>query len=154
MVPLPPRIDKELRWNWKVHHENALEAYHTDYVHKNARDSAPSHLTRFKTFQPGDGQVMMETGFAPGQGDLYAKEGATIVASDGLRDDKRRRVLFVSVLPTFFAVVQPAESERYAAAPARREHDGYAPFGFIRNPLSRRPISRKRIKRCRRRATL
>ena len=108
MMPLPPRIDKELRWNWKVHHENALEAYHTDYVHKNTHNSAPSHLTRFKIFEAGDGQIMMETGFAAGQGDLYSKEGATIVAIDGLRDDQRRRVLFVSVLPTFFAVVQPA----------------------------------------------
>ena len=33
---------ESLKWNWKLHHENALEPYHTSYVHKGYHDAVPS----------------------------------------------------------------------------------------------------------------
>lgn len=36
---------ESLKWNWKLHHENALEPYHTSYVHKGYHEAVPSNLT-------------------------------------------------------------------------------------------------------------
>ena len=54
---------ESLQWNWKLHHENALEPYHTSYVHKGYHEAVPSELTEFRDFEIGDGQVMRSTGF-------------------------------------------------------------------------------------------
>jgi phenylpropionate dioxygenase-like ring-hydroxylating dioxygenase large terminal subunit len=109
MVPMPVRVDSDLRCNWKGHHENALEPYHTDYVHKRSHASAPANLSKFLDFSPGDGQVMTTTDFAAREADLFSKEGksAMPIIAD-LSQDQRRRLLFISVMPTFFGVFQPS----------------------------------------------
>ena len=108
MVPMPVRVDKDLAWNWKVHHENALEPYHTDYVHKRSHGAAPANLSAFMPFAPGDGQIMTTTDFAAGN-DLFAGERpAAMPVIATLAEAQRRRLLFVSVMPCFFAVFQPS----------------------------------------------
>jgi nitrite reductase/ring-hydroxylating ferredoxin subunit len=97
-----------LKWNWKLHHENALEPYHTDYVHKGFHTSVPSHLTQFCTFETGDGQVMRSTGFLQHGGDLYQEKGRSLPEIPGLTDVQRNRVMFVSIMPTVVAVLQPS----------------------------------------------
>ena len=97
-----------LKWNWKLHHENALEPYHTDYVHKGFHASVPSHLTKFCEFETGDGQVMRSTGFLEHGGDLYQEKGRTLPEIPGLTEEQRNRVMFVSIMPTVVAVLQPS----------------------------------------------
>lgn len=109
MVPMAVRVDSDLRCNWKGHHENALEPYHTDYVHKRSHASAPANLSRFFEFSPGDGQIMTTTDFAAPDADLFSQVGKSAMPLiEGLRPEQRRRLLFVSILPTFFAVFQPS----------------------------------------------
>ncbi len=96
-----------LKWNWKLHHENALESYHTDFVHKGFHASVPSELTQFMAFAPGDGQVMRWTGFKEGDSDLYQGKGGTLPEIEGLTREQRRRVMFVSLMPTVILVLQP-----------------------------------------------
>jgi phenylpropionate dioxygenase-like ring-hydroxylating dioxygenase large terminal subunit len=109
MIPMPVRLDADLRCNWKAHHENALEPYHTDYVHKSSHASAPANLSKFMEFSPGDGQVMTTTDFTSADADLFSKGDQTALpVIAGLGADERRRLLFISVLPTFFAVFQPS----------------------------------------------
>ena len=100
---------RNLGWNWKLHHENALEPYHTDYVHKGYHDAVPASKTEFCPFEPGDGQVMRMTGFAESDGDLFEAEGTRrLPGLRGLTNEQSSRVMFVSFMPTAVAVFQPS----------------------------------------------
>ena len=79
MVPMPVRVDSELRCNWKGHHENALEPYHTDYVHRRSHAAAPANLSKFMEFSQGDGQVMTTTDFASSNADLFGKDVMPVI---------------------------------------------------------------------------
>jgi phenylpropionate dioxygenase-like ring-hydroxylating dioxygenase large terminal subunit len=107
LVPSHRLALTDLAWNWKLHHENALESYHTDFVHKGLHASVPSKLTQFMTFEPGDGQVMRWTGFAEGDSDLYQSKSGTLPEIENLTAAQRRRVMFVSLMPTVILVMQP-----------------------------------------------
>jgi phenylpropionate dioxygenase-like ring-hydroxylating dioxygenase large terminal subunit len=96
-------------WNWKLHHENALEPYHTDYVHKGFHNAVPAELTQFTEFEVGDGQVMRTTGFAKAGGDLFEESGRQRLPDiEGLTDEQRGRVFFTSIMPCVVAVLQPS----------------------------------------------
>ncbi len=98
----------DLGWNWKLHHENAIEPYHTDFVHKGYHGAVPSNLTKFRRFEDGDGQIMRTTGFKSTGSDLFEEEGARLPEIEGLLDEQRGRVLFLSLMPNVFAVIQPS----------------------------------------------
>jgi phenylpropionate dioxygenase-like ring-hydroxylating dioxygenase large terminal subunit len=100
---------QSLKWNWKLHHENALEPYHTSYVHKGYHDAVPSNLTQFRDFEIGDGQVMRTTGFAKPAGDLFEESGnRRLPEIEGLSEEQSSRVLFISIMPCAVAVLQPS----------------------------------------------
>jgi phenylpropionate dioxygenase-like ring-hydroxylating dioxygenase large terminal subunit len=97
-----------LRWNWKMHHENALEPYHTDFVHKGVHETAPARLARFDRFEPGDGQIMHPTYLVSEDADLATNSGSRMLAQlPGLNADQRSRILFASVPPLLFGIFQP-----------------------------------------------
>src|SRR5690606_27515346 len=60
-------------------------------------------------FEPGDGQVMRTTGFVDSEGDLFEESGTRRLPDiDGLSEEQRRRVLFVSIMPSAVVVLQPS----------------------------------------------
>jgi phenylpropionate dioxygenase-like ring-hydroxylating dioxygenase large terminal subunit len=108
LIPAHVFIARDLRWNWKLHHENALEPYHTDYVHKGYHNAVPSQLTRFCDYEDGDGQVMRTTGFLAEDGDLFESKARRLPEVEGLTPEQRSRVMFISIMPNVVAVVQPS----------------------------------------------
>jgi phenylpropionate dioxygenase-like ring-hydroxylating dioxygenase large terminal subunit len=109
LVPTQTLALKDLKWNWKLHHENALEPYHTDYVHKGYHNAVPSRLTQFREYESGDGQVLRTTGFLADGGDLFEEKGSRRLPEiEGLTAEQRSRVLFVSIMPNVVAVIQPS----------------------------------------------
>lgn len=110
LVPAQQHAQRDLKWNWKLHHENALEPYHTSYVHRNFHDAVPSSLTTFLPFAEGDRDVMRQTGFAVGDsGDLFEESGNRRSPDmEGLTEEQKTRVTFVSVMPNLVAVIQPS----------------------------------------------
>lgn len=69
----------------------------------------PSNLTQFWDFELGDGQVMRSTGFSKATGDLFEESGNRRLPDiDGLSEEQRGRVLFVSIMPCAVAVLQPS----------------------------------------------
>jgi phenylpropionate dioxygenase-like ring-hydroxylating dioxygenase large terminal subunit len=109
LVPANTLLLDDLRWNWKIHHENALEPYHTDYVHRGFHNAVPSQLTRFYRFDSGDGQVLRTTGFLSDGTDLFEEHASRRLPEiEGLTAEQRSRVLFVSIMPNVVAVIQPS----------------------------------------------
>lgn len=99
----------DLRWNWKLHHENALESYHTSYVHRGYHDAVPAKLTRFYDIDAAEGMVFRTTGFETADGDLFEAEGTRRLPSiPTLTGEQRGRVMFVSVMPCLVMVMQPS----------------------------------------------
>jgi nitrite reductase/ring-hydroxylating ferredoxin subunit len=108
LVPGKVLVKDALPWNWKLHHENALEPYHTDFVHKGHHNAVPSAKTLFTTFEPGDGQIIRSTGFATAGADLLAHGGQRACEIPGLGPEQLDRVFFVSVMPNLVCVIQPS----------------------------------------------
>jgi hypothetical protein len=78
-------------------------------VHKGFHNPVPSNLTRFFEFEIGDAAVMRTTGFAASDGDLFEESGSRRLPDiGGLTEEQRRRVFFVSIMPSVVAVLQPS----------------------------------------------
>ncbi|MFE7977435.1 aromatic ring-hydroxylating dioxygenase subunit alpha [Streptomyces shenzhenensis] len=109
LVPMPWDLRTGLAWNWKLHHDNALEPYHTAYVHRGVHEAAPAKNARFGEWHPGDGQVMHPTYLTSENASLTSTDGSrTSLIISGLTDEQRRRVMFASVPPTLFGIFQPS----------------------------------------------
>lgn len=108
LVPMPATTRTGLAWNWKLHHDNALEPYHTSYVHKNVHESAPAVNARFFERTPGEGQVMHPTYLVSEDASLATASGERLTPPiPGLSAEQRKRVMFASVPPLLFAILQP-----------------------------------------------
>jgi phenylpropionate dioxygenase-like ring-hydroxylating dioxygenase large terminal subunit len=109
LVPMPASMRRGLPWNWKIHHDNALEPYHTAFVHKGVHESAPSRLAEFGEFDPGDGQIMHPTYLVSEQASLgdSADGKRRTPGIPGLTEEQRGRVMFASVPPLLFGIFQP-----------------------------------------------
>jgi phenylpropionate dioxygenase-like ring-hydroxylating dioxygenase large terminal subunit len=108
LVAMPGYTRTGLGWNWKLHHDNALEPYHTAYVHRGVHEAAPATNARFCDFDRGDGQVMHPTYLVSEDASLDNQSGARLTATiPGLGDEQRQRVMFASVPPLLFAILQP-----------------------------------------------
>jgi len=108
LVTMPVSVRTGLSWNWKMHHENALEPYHTDYVHRGVHESAPARLAQFEEFDAGDGQVMHTTYLVSEAADLGTDKSERAISDlPGLTPEQRKRILFASVPPMLFGIFQP-----------------------------------------------
>jgi phenylpropionate dioxygenase-like ring-hydroxylating dioxygenase large terminal subunit len=107
LIPTPVVRTGPFDWNWKIFHENSLEPYHTDYVHKDSHNPAPANLSKFYPFATGDGQVITTTDFSPDAGELFEAEGQVqLPPIPNLTDEQRGRLLFISVMPILFLVIE------------------------------------------------
>jgi phenylpropionate dioxygenase-like ring-hydroxylating dioxygenase large terminal subunit len=110
LVALPTTVRKDLPWNWKLHHENAMEPYHTAFVHKGIHEEAPPRLAQFID-APDDANAVLhptylvseDVGLATGGGD----DGLLSPRIEGLTAEQRSRIMFASVMPTMFIILQP-----------------------------------------------
>jgi phenylpropionate dioxygenase-like ring-hydroxylating dioxygenase large terminal subunit len=113
-----PSIDlPDLPWNWKIMHENALEPYHTQFVHHGYHDAAPASMTAFVDWDDDDGQIMHPTYFRELDGGLNPTGKAMFPVIDGLTEEERRRTLFASVPPTLFLSLKPDQVFTFLVLP-------------------------------------
>lgn len=99
----------ELPWNWKNMQENALEAYHTSFVHRGYHDNAPARLVQFLGFDPAtDGGIMRFAPFLTDDGGFLTDDGtAAFPVIEGLCREQRGRIVFAAVPPTMFVSMKP-----------------------------------------------
>jgi len=96
----------DLPFNWKNMQENALEEYHTSYVHKGWHDNAPANRVVHGAFESGDGAIFRHVGLVIPGGEPVP--GRTLFPLlPWLPEANRWFFLFLSVPPTLFAVLYP-----------------------------------------------
>lgn len=94
-------------WNWKFMQENAMEPYHTHYLHSGIHDFAPSSMVRFKDWdRSDDGAVYREVGFTYMDGGFNIAGKALFPPLPNLTDAERQRVVFAAVMPNLFIGAQ------------------------------------------------
>jgi phenylpropionate dioxygenase-like ring-hydroxylating dioxygenase large terminal subunit len=121
LVPMPDLEYPHQPWNWKGMHENALEPYHTSYVHKGYHEVAPASQASFYSWDAGDGQIMHPTGFRVLDGGFNPTGRALFPVIAGLSEKARGRVLFASIPPTVFLAFMPDQVFLFHIFPERAE---------------------------------
>jgi phenylpropionate dioxygenase-like ring-hydroxylating dioxygenase large terminal subunit len=95
----------DLPFNWKNMQENALEEYHTTYVHRGYHERAPARLVRHYDFAPGDGAVYRHAGLLIPSGEPLPNR-PFIPAPPGLPAGCYNDMLFAAIPPLQFAAVE------------------------------------------------
>ncbi|MGW0038370.1 aromatic ring-hydroxylating oxygenase subunit alpha [Gordonia sp. NPDC003376] len=98
-----------LEWNWKGMHENALEPYHTSFVHMGYHDVAPASMAEFVEFEDSDNVIMHPTNYRYMDAGFNPTGKAILPILPGLDDLHRSRIMFASVLPTVFFALSPEQ---------------------------------------------
>jgi len=107
---------ERLPYNWKNMLENALEEYHTTYVHRGYHDNAPAHLVEHGVYERGDGAVYRHAGLIiKGGEDVPGRPTFPVI--DGLRDRDRGYMIFLAIPPTLFAAVYPHGVKTFRVLP-------------------------------------
>ncbi len=98
-----------LPWNWKNMLENALEAYHTSFLHSGYHESAPARLVQFLGFDPQDENGIMR--YAPfleeGGGFLSSDGKAAFPLIEGMTREQRSRIVYAAAPPSLFVSMKP-----------------------------------------------
>ncbi len=103
MLATPAFDFPEYDWNWKYMQENAIEPYHTLYLHRGIHDFAPSRLVSFYDWDPeDDGAVFHPTGFLERDANFNMSFKSLFPVIKTLTEKERRRVMFVTVPPNLF----------------------------------------------------
>ncbi|CAN5599910.1 aromatic ring-hydroxylating dioxygenase subunit alpha [soil metagenome] len=106
----------DLPFNWKNMQENALEEYHTTYVHKGFHENVPANLVEHGSFEPGDGAVYRHAGMIiPGGQPVPGRPTFPVI--EGLPEYERGQFLFLSIPPLLFAAVRPDGVKMFRIVP-------------------------------------
>jgi isopenicillin N synthase-like dioxygenase/phenylpropionate dioxygenase-like ring-hydroxylating dioxygenase large terminal subunit len=121
MVAMPAIDYPDLPWNWKGMHENALEPYHTQFVHRGYHEMAPARNATFVEWDDDDGQIMHPTYFIHPDGGFNPTEKALFPIIPGLSEQQRSRIMFASIPPTAFLAMMPDQVFLFMILPQSAE---------------------------------
>ncbi|WP_232716766.1 aromatic ring-hydroxylating oxygenase subunit alpha [Gordonia metallireducens] len=96
-----------LEWNWKGMHENALEPYHTSFVHMGYHEVAPASMAEFVEFEDTDNVIMHPTNYRYIDAGFNPTGKVILPVFPGLDELRRSRIMFASILPTVFFAFSP-----------------------------------------------
>jgi phenylpropionate dioxygenase-like ring-hydroxylating dioxygenase large terminal subunit len=116
MVPAESLTLDKLAYNWKNMLENALEEYHTMYVHAGLHDNAPPELVRHGEFETGDGAIYRHAGLViKGGEDVPGRPTFPVIES--LSEAARGDMIFIAIPPSLFIVVYPHGIKTFRVVP-------------------------------------
>lgn len=105
-----------LAYNWKNMLENALEEYHTMYVHAGLHDNAPPELVRHGEFAVGDAAVYRHAGLVVGGGEEVPGR-PTFPVIEGMSERTRNDMVFFALPPSLFVVMYPHGIKTFRVLP-------------------------------------
>jgi phenylpropionate dioxygenase-like ring-hydroxylating dioxygenase large terminal subunit len=109
-----------LPFNWKNMQENALEEYHTTYVHRGYHENAPATMVDHDPFAPGDGAIYRHAGLIiKGGEDVPGRPTFPVIP--GLPEANRGFFLFVAIPPAMFAAIRPDGIKLFRILPQRAD---------------------------------
>jgi phenylpropionate dioxygenase-like ring-hydroxylating dioxygenase large terminal subunit len=106
----------DLPFNWKNMQENALEEYHTTYVHRGYHENAPANLVRHAEYAAGEGAVFRHAGLVQRAG-LPLEGFPTFPVIPGLPEELEHHMLFLAVPPLNFAAVEAIGIKMFRIVP-------------------------------------
>ncbi len=129
LVAIPPKMaETPLPWNWKVHVENFIDAYHPEFVHRGTHDFAPSvHPNGGVQFTPmaeGDNAILRTVPLIREDGGMMADgwgEPAAFPPIPTLPSAQRNRLVFVMLPPSMTMVFAPNAIAYTLVSPAGSE---------------------------------
>src|ERR1700761_1914252 len=107
LIAQPTIVTKDLNYNWKILHENALEPYHTLFVHAGFHEMAPATKATFMDFEDADYQIMHPTGFVERDAGFNPAGKALFPILPTVGEVERNQVFFGSLPPTLFFCCLP-----------------------------------------------
>jgi phenylpropionate dioxygenase-like ring-hydroxylating dioxygenase large terminal subunit len=116
LVVIDSRDYTDLPFNWKNMQENALEEYHTTYVHKGWHENAPAHLVQHVEYSRGDGSVQRYAGLLQRAGEPVPGFPVLPVIPD-MPEEAYHRLLFVAVPPLHFAAIEATGIKMFRITP-------------------------------------
>jgi len=98
----------DLPWNWKNMLENALEEYHTTYIHRGYHEAAPARLVDHLPFDAeSENAILRYANFVdPERGFLTEGGSDPFPQLPHITPAQRGRILYTSVPPTMFASIK------------------------------------------------
>jgi nitrite reductase/ring-hydroxylating ferredoxin subunit len=106
----------DLPFNWKNMQENALEEYHTSYIHKGLHDNAPAHLVEHGSYTSGENAMYRYAGMVVKGGERVEGQPFYPVI-EGLPERERGYMVFGAVPPTLFVALTPTGAKLYRIIP-------------------------------------
>ena len=116
LVVIDSRDFTDLPFNWKNMQENALEEYHTTYVHKGWHENAPAHLVHHPEYDRGDGSVQRYVGLLQRAG-TEVPGFPVLPVIEGMPEELYHRLLFVAVPPLHFAAIEGTSIKMFRITP-------------------------------------
>ncbi|MDY7105615.1 MAG: aromatic ring-hydroxylating dioxygenase subunit alpha [Actinomycetota bacterium] len=107
---------RDLPFNWKNMQENALEEYHTSYIHKGFHENVPADRVVHGAFPPGAGAVYRHAGMIIGGGEPVPGR-PTLPVVEGLTEQERHHFVFLAVPPLLFAAIRPDGAKVFRIVP-------------------------------------
>jgi phenylpropionate dioxygenase-like ring-hydroxylating dioxygenase large terminal subunit len=94
-------------WNWKFMQENAMEPYHTSYLHSGIHDFAPAQNCDFTEWDDSDdAAIYREVRFTHLDGGFNVASKALFPPIPTLTEAERSRIVFAAVMPNLFLGAQ------------------------------------------------
>lgn len=94
-------------WNWKFMQENAMEPYHTQFLHAGIHDFAPAQNCAFTEWNDSDdAAIYREVHFTHLDGGFNVAGKALFPPIPTLTEAERSRVVFAAVMPNLFLGAQ------------------------------------------------
>jgi phenylpropionate dioxygenase-like ring-hydroxylating dioxygenase large terminal subunit len=102
MLDADPQHVNDMPWNWKIMHENSIEAYHVDRLHAGLHNVLPSGGTLPTIYEEGDGALVLLMQAAEKDYALNPTFKPLLPLIDTLTDEERMIGRFALIPPTLF----------------------------------------------------
>lgn len=94
------KLTRDMPWNWKVMHENSIEGYHIDRLHRGLHEVLPSGTLVPTEYDPNSAAILIRHRAAAKDYSLNPTYKALMPVIETLTDEQREESIFALIAPT------------------------------------------------------